>query len=62
MNLRAMKQFGDMDSFFLYQYRPKCQVLNPGQLFERAYTYAAQLYTIRSETKKRERERERNIC
>ena len=38
MNLRAMKQFGDMDSFSLFQYRPKCQVLNPGHLCDRAYT------------------------
>ena len=30
--------------FFLYQYRPKCQVLNPGHLCERAYTWAAQLF------------------
>ena len=38
MNLRAMKQFGDMDSFSLFQYHPKCQVVNPGHLCDRAYT------------------------
>ena len=32
MKLRAMKQFGDIDGFSLFLYRPKYQVLNPGHL------------------------------